>query len=219
MSRNDQGRRESTMAHSTISGGTRDSPFTGSLSSTTRSLSPMTVYGMESAALNSQSPHRKGAFPAQSLRKMHSIPSTYTKTKVIAPDIPTTTNQQLRKQTTQPPLAHYIHRAQPKLFENILRAPEQCLERNYCFTKVFVYGGGVFGRVSEGVSPEYTGWSSVQLKPATGYRRPPNSLFAFVELHRLAVRRPRWSRLMGLPTCRKHLKTDQLQCILAVNSQ
>ena len=34
----------------------------------------------------------------------------------------------------------------------------------------------------------------------------------YVELHRLAVRRPIWSRLMGLPTCRKHLKQD---CLIA----
>ena len=45
----------------------------------------------------------------------------------------------------------------------------------------------------------------------TGTPEPPISKhprfpFAFVELHRLAVRRPLWSRLVGLPTCRKHLK-------------
>ena len=85
---------------------------------------------MESAALTNQDLHRIEAFHSQSLRKMPRIPSTYY-TKNIAPDVPTTTNQQLRQQTSQPPLAHYIHRAQLKLFGQILRATEQ---RNCCFT-------------------------------------------------------------------------------------
>ena len=105
---------------------------------------PMIVYGMESAAPASQDLHRIEAFRAQSLRKMHRTPSTYY-TKIIAPDVPTITNQQLREQTSQPPLTHYIHRAQLKLFGHISRASEQCLERNYCFTNAFVYRDGIAG--------------------------------------------------------------------------
>ena len=95
------------------------------------------VYGMESAALTSRDLHRIEAFHAQSINKMHRIPSTYY-TKAI-------TNQQLRQQTSQPTLTHYVQRAQLKLFGNILRASEQCLERNCCLTKAFVYRGGVAG--------------------------------------------------------------------------
>ena len=105
---------------------------------------PMTVYGMESAALTSQDLHRIEPFRAQSLRKMHRIPST-DYTKVLAPDIPTISNQQLREQTSQPPLTHHIQRARLKLFGQVLRAPEQCLERNCCFTRAFVDRCGVAG--------------------------------------------------------------------------
>ena len=58
---------------------------------------------------------------------------------------PTTTNQQLREQTSQPPLTHYIYRAQLKLFGHILRASEQCLERSCCLSKAFVYRRGIAG--------------------------------------------------------------------------
>ena len=105
---------------------------------------PMMVYGMESAALTRQDFHRIEAFHAQSLRKIHLIPSTYY-TKGLVPDISTTTNQQLREQTSQPPRTRYIHRAQLKLFGHFLRAPEQSFERNCCFTTAFVYRGGVTG--------------------------------------------------------------------------
>ena len=123
-------------------------------------------------------------FPRPELQKnAHSIPSTCY-TKVIAPDIPTTTNQQLKEQTSQPPLAHHIHRAQLKLFGHILRAPEQCLERNCCFTKAFVYRGGVVGeglrrgqpRIHwvEQCAAQACHW--IQQLPDPPRSRPPNSL-------------------------------------------
>ena len=99
---------------------------------------------MASAALTGQDFHRIEAFHAQSLRKIHLIPSTYY-TKGLVPDISTITSQQLREQISQPPRTRYIHRAQLKLFGHFLKAPEQSFERNCCFTTAFVYRGGVTG--------------------------------------------------------------------------
>ena len=100
---------------------------------------PMIVYGMESAALT-----QLDAFHSQSLRKIHRERATLY-TKVLAPEQTTTTNQELREQSSQPPLTHHIHKAQLKLFGHVLNAPENCLERDCCLTKSFLYGGGVVG--------------------------------------------------------------------------
>ena len=174
---------------------------------------PMIVYGMESAALTNQDLHRIEAFHSQSVRKMHRIPSTYY-TKIFAPDIPTTTNRQLRQQTSQPPLTHYIHRAQLKRCGHILRASEQygaVFTQGLLFTKAFVFRGRVAGEGFrrgrhwvEQCAVQACHW--VQELPSPPISKHPKFPFAFVELHRLAVPRALWSRLMGLPTCRKHLK-------------
>ena len=70
---------------------------------------PMLTYGMESASLSQHDLHRLEAFHSKVLRKMHRIPATFY-TKILEPTQPTTTNQQLREQTSQPPLTHHIHR-------------------------------------------------------------------------------------------------------------
>ena len=103
---------------------------------------PMIEYGMESAALTQPDLHRIEAFHSRSPPKMHRVPATFY-TKVLAPEQPTTTNKQLREQSSQLPLTHYIHKAQLKLFGHVLRAPENFLERNCCFTKSFLYRGRV----------------------------------------------------------------------------
>ena len=97
---------------------------------------PMLTYGMGSASLSQHDLHRLEAFHSKGLGKMHRIPPTFY-TKILEPTQPTTTNQQLREQTSQPPLTHHIHRAQLKLFGHILRAQDKCLERDCCFTKAF----------------------------------------------------------------------------------
>ena len=79
---------------------------------------PMLVYGMESAALTQADLHSLESFHSKALRKMHRIPATLY-TKVLDPSHPTTSNNQLRRQTSQPPLRHYIHRAQFKLLDHI----------------------------------------------------------------------------------------------------
>ena len=99
---------------------------------------PMLVYGMESTALTQADLHRLESFHSKALRKMHRIPATFY-TKVLDSSQPTTSNQQLRQHASQPPLTHYIHRAQLKLFGHILRAPAKCLERDCCFTSAFHY--------------------------------------------------------------------------------
>ena len=75
---------------------------------------PMLTYGMESASLSQHDLHTLEAFHSKALRKMHRIPATFY-TKILEPTQPTTTNQQLREQTSQPPLTHHIHRAQLQL--------------------------------------------------------------------------------------------------------
>ena len=76
--------------------------------------------------------HRMEAFHSQGLGKMHRIRATFY-TKALAPDQPTTSNQQMREQSSQPPLTHHINRAQLKLFGHVLKAPENCLARSCCF--------------------------------------------------------------------------------------
>ena len=88
---------------------------------------PMLTHGMESASLSQHDLHRLEAFHSKALRKMHRIPATFY-TKILEPTQPTTTNQQLREQTSQPPLTHHIHRSQLKLFGHILRAQDECLD-------------------------------------------------------------------------------------------
>ena len=104
----------------------------------------MLTYVMESASLSQHDLHRLEAFHSKALRKMHRIPATFY-TKISEPTQPTTTNQQLREQTSQPPLTHHIHKAQLKLFGQILRAQDKCLERDCCFTKAFIYRSGTPG--------------------------------------------------------------------------
>ena len=45
----------------------------------------------------------------------------------------------------------------------------------------------------------------------TGPNVPPSYPYAFLQLHRLAVRRAIWSRLVGLPTCKKLLRSTAYQ--------
>ena len=101
---------------------------------------PMLTYGLESASLSQHDLHRLEAFHSKALRKMHRIPATFY-TKILEPTQPTTTNQQLREQTSQPPLTHHIHRAQLKLFGHILRAQDKCLERDCCFSPRLLFIG------------------------------------------------------------------------------
>ena len=107
-------------------------------------FAPMLVYGMVSAALTQADLHRLESFHSKALRKMRRVPATFY-TKVLDSSQPTISNQQLRQQASQPPLTHYIHRAQLKLFGHILRAPAKCLERDCCFTSAFHYRGGEVG--------------------------------------------------------------------------
>ena len=170
----------------------------------------MLVYGMESAALTQADLHRLESFHSKALRKMHRIPATFY-TKVLDSSQPTTSNQQLRQQASQPPLTHYIHRAQLKLFGHILRAPAKCLERDCCFTSAFHYRRGR-GRTS----PQNTlggamcsivvALASGSPEPSQLTKNPAISVCMASTSHRLAVRRQFWSRLVGLPTCRKYLK-------------
>ena len=60
---------------------------------------------MESAALTQPDLHRIETFYSQSLGKMHKIPATFY-TEVLAPEHPTTTNQQLREQSFRSHLSH-----------------------------------------------------------------------------------------------------------------
>ena len=61
---------------------------------------------------------------------------------------------------------------------------------------------------------EHKGLNSAPYSHGTGYTtfltRPHkdahSSPFAFVQLYKLAVHSQFWSRLVGLPTCRKYLK-------------
>ena len=143
------------------------------------------------------------------LRKMHRIPATFY-TKILEPTQPTTTNQQLREQTSQPPLTHHIHRAQLKLFGHILRAQDKCLERDFCFTKAFIYRSGTPGdglrrgrpRIHWAEQCATLAWHWLQELNPHATQFP----FAYVHLHRLAARRHFWSQLVGLPTRRKLLK-------------
>ena len=73
----------------------------------------MIMYGMESAALTQPDIYRIEAFHSQSFRKMHRVFATFY-TKVLAPEHTTTANQELRKQSSQPPLTHHMHKAQLK---------------------------------------------------------------------------------------------------------
>ena len=102
---------------------------------------PLVTYGLESAALT------KGdfeAFHSQSLRKILHFKSTYC-AEVLNPTARTYTNQEVRALTSQPPLTHYIHQAQLKLFGHILRSHPNNIERNCCFTNSFQYRGGTVG--------------------------------------------------------------------------
>ena len=117
-----------------------------------------------------------------------------------------------------PPFAHHIRRAQRKLFGHALRALENCLERNCCFTKSFLYRGGVVGSGLKRGRPRIHGaaqcaiqaWHWLHDLPNTPAQRHPQFPFAFVQFHRLAVHAQFWSRQVELPTCRKYLKQTRL---------
>ena len=111
-------------------------------------------------------------------------------------------------------LCPHTHKAQLKLFGPVLRAPENCLERNCCFTKSLLYRGGVVGsgirrgrpRIHWAEQCAIQAWHWLQDLPNPSMQRHPKFPFVFVQLHRLAVRRQFWSRLVELRTCRKYLK-------------
>ena len=174
---------------------------------------PMLTYGMESASLSQHDLHRLEAFHSKALRKMHRIPATFY-TKILEPTQPTTTNQQLREQTSQPPLTHHIHRAQLKLFGHILRAQDKCLERDCCSTKAFMYRSGTPGdglrrgrpRTHWAEQCAVLAWHWLQELDPHPTQAHPVFPFAYVHLHRLAARPHFWSQLVGLSTCRKLLK-------------
>ena len=143
---------------------------------------------------------------------MYRVPATLY-TKVLALQQPTITKQQLREQSSQP-LTHRIHKAQLKLFGHVLRAAENCLERNCCFAKSFLYRGGVVGSgIRRGWPRLYwaeqcamQAWHALQNLQNPPSQRHPQFPFVFFQLHRIAVHRQFGSRLVGLPTCRNYLQ-------------
>ena len=100
-----------------------------------------------------------------------------------------------------------------------LQRPENCLERSCCFTKSFLYRGGVVGsgirrgrpRIHWAKQCATQAWHRLRDLPNPPGRRHPQFPFAFVQLHRLAFHRHFCRRLVGLPTCRKYFK--QTCCI------
>ena len=98
-----------------ISGGIGDCLFIEKLRIYNAAFIPMLTYGMESASLSQRDLHRLEAFHSKALRKMRRMPATFY-TKILEPTLPATANQQLKEQTSQPPLTHHIHKAQLKLF-------------------------------------------------------------------------------------------------------
>jgi hypothetical protein len=173
---------------------------------------PLLCYGMESAALTPAEASKLEAFHSQSLRKITNTPSTYY-TKVLAdPGTATHTNQQVRIKAKQPPLMHHIQHRQLRFFGHILRSSPKSLERNCCFTDLFVYRGGLIGDgLRQGRRREH--WVEQQAKLAWLWldldERPlptPQPTFpsAFLTLHRIAADRHFWVTFAGLPTCTQH---------------
>ena len=165
---------------------------------------PMLTYGMESASLSQHDLHRLEAFHSKALRKMRRIPATFY-TRILEPTQPTTTNQQLREQTSQPPLTHHIHRAQLEMFGHILGAQDKCSERECCFTKAFIYRSGTPGdglrrgrpRIHWAEQCAVLVWHWLQELDPHPTQAHPTFPFAYVHLHRLAARRHFWSQLAG----------------------
>ena len=157
---------------------------------------PMLAYGMESAAITTADLHRLEALHSQSLRKTQRIPSTYC-TKILTdnPQQLTVTNTGVRSLAAQ-----HIHRAQLKLFGHVLRASPSNLERNCCFTGAFVWA-----EQCTDLAFHWLAHTSQAIAP------PPEYPFAYLQLHRLAVCRTVWSRLVGLPTCKKLLRSTAFQ--------
>ena len=158
----------------------------------------------------------KEAFHAQSPRKVHRISPTYY-TKVIAPDIPTTANQQLRVQTSHPP-------AQLKLFGHILRVPVS--RKEVLFRDSVCTQGGCCWRVSQKESAQNTLGGAVcgsSLPLDTGAPEPstlktPQILFC-VRRTSKAGSTSTFDSAHGVANVQETLQTDQLQCILTVKSQ
>ena len=111
---------------------------------------------------------------------------------------------------TSPPLTHHIHRAQLKLFGHVLRATPSNLGRNCVFMEAFVYRGG---SVKSGIRPgrrrvhwveqcAELAWHWLSHTPQALPTEHPTFAAAFLQVHRLAVNRPVWNKLVGLPTCR-----------------
>ena len=165
---------------------------------------PLVTCGLESAALTKGDYDRLEAFHSQSLRKILHFKSTCY-TEVLNPTARTYTNQEVRALTSQPPLAHHIHKAQLKLFGHILRSHPNNIERNCCFTSSFQCRGGTVGA---GLRPgrRRVHWTEQCTKLLWLATHSPTFPYSYLQAHRTAVDRQFWSTLVRLPTCKTLLE-------------
>ena len=103
-------------------------------------LVPMVVYGMASAALTPPDLHRTEAFHSLSLRKMHRISARF-ETNVLAPDQPTTSNQQLREQSSHPTIRTSHPQSTAKVVWSCFESIGELFSKELLFHEIFSLQG------------------------------------------------------------------------------
>jgi len=171
---------------------------------------PMLTYGMESACLTQHNFNRLDAFQAQSLRKILNIKATYY-TEVLDPTATTVHNSTVIQLAKMPTISQTITALQLKFLGHILRGSQEDLETQVCFTRAWVYRGGLTGDgLRKGLTKQHwldqatkAVWNIFQDQGLTEtmYSTTPVLPYSHLTLHRIAQDRQFWRESAKLPTC------------------
>ena len=174
---------------------------------------PMLTYATESAHLTPTDLAKLDSFQAQCLRKIDNKKSTYF-TKVLDPSQTTHTNQDILSYTKQIPISQTILALQLKFLGHVLRGSSTDLETDICFTKTWVYRGGLPGdglrrgkpKTSWLIDVSSKAWSllTAQSNPHPQTRQIHSFYlpWCFFKLQLIATDRQFWRTFAKLPTSR-----------------
>jgi len=183
---------------------------------------PMITYGMESAALTDKQLHRLDSFQANCIRKILHIKATYY-TEVLNPSHPTTTNLEVMSKVQMPTISQTIHSQQLKFLGHILRSNQSELTTQVCFTKAWVYRGGLKGDgIRNGIPKTHwlhkasdAAWKYLSshfpshISQFSNLSTHPSPPYLHLVLHREAQDIYFWRALAKSPTC-KALASSQI---------
>ena len=169
---------------------------------------------METAALTEDHLHRLDAFQANCIRKIPHIKATYY-TKVLDPTQPTVTNQEVMSRVHMPTVSQTIHSHQLKFLGHILRGTQSDLTTQVCFTKAWIYRGGLKGDgLRKGIPRTHwlhnasaVAWEQLSshfpshISQFSNLSTAPSPPHIHLVLHREAQDRVFWRALAKSPTC------------------